>query len=162
SAANCQICHIEGFVLILGIGAAQRHQILEANVQTIGCVPVQVEMHQRGRESVETRRHRRFSFNAGSTMARASSGSRFSSSSIDPLMSANSAVTVLRSPSGTCAPGSSTANCTAGAGCRWTGGSCGLADRAVAHASQNLAAGLFTAPQAGHSAASGAAQSLQN
>src|SRR5260370_41717122 len=33
-------------------------------------------------------------------MARASSGSRSSISSIDPLMSANSAVTVLRSPSG--------------------------------------------------------------
>ncbi len=32
-------------------------------------------------------------------MARASSGSRSCSSSVDPLMSANSAVTVLRSPS---------------------------------------------------------------
>ena len=39
------------------------------------------------------------SFSAGSTMARASSGSRSSISSIDPLMSANRAVTVLRSPS---------------------------------------------------------------
>src|SRR6266851_9609447 len=36
---------------------------------------------------------------AGSTIERASSGSRSSISSIDPLMSANSAVTVLRSPS---------------------------------------------------------------
>src|SRR3984893_1914547 len=36
---------------------------------------------------------------AGSIIARASSGSRSSISSIDPLMSANKAVTVLRSPS---------------------------------------------------------------
>ena len=36
---------------------------------------------------------------AGSTIARASSGSRSSINSIEPLMSANSAVTVLRSPS---------------------------------------------------------------
>src|SRR6266542_2540017 len=36
---------------------------------------------------------------AGSTIARACSGSRSSISSIEPLMSANSAVTVLRSPS---------------------------------------------------------------
>src|SRR5215831_11400169 len=39
------------------------------------------------------------SLSAGSTMARASSGSRSSINSIEPLMSANSAVTVLRSPS---------------------------------------------------------------
>jgi len=39
------------------------------------------------------------SFSAGSMIARASSGSRSSISSIDPLMSANNAVTVLRSPS---------------------------------------------------------------
>src|SRR4029077_15719012 len=36
---------------------------------------------------------------AGSMMARASSGSRSCSSSVEPLMSANRAVTVLRSPS---------------------------------------------------------------
>src|SRR5262250_2137953 len=39
------------------------------------------------------------SLSAGSTMARASSGSRSSISSMDPLMSAKSAVTVFRSPS---------------------------------------------------------------
>src|SRR5208282_2517573 len=39
------------------------------------------------------------SLSAGSTIARASSGSRSSISSIEPLMSAKSAVTVLRSPS---------------------------------------------------------------
>src|SRR5215469_12025718 len=39
------------------------------------------------------------SLSAGSTMARASSGSRSSISSVEPLMSANRAVTVLRSPS---------------------------------------------------------------
>src|ERR1700694_2486895 len=41
------------------------------------------------------------SWSAGSTIARASSGSRSSINSVEPLMSANSAVTVLRSPSGT-------------------------------------------------------------
>src|SRR5258707_4408626 len=39
------------------------------------------------------------SLSAGSMIARASSGSRSCSSSVDPLISANSAVTVLRSPS---------------------------------------------------------------
>src|SRR5262249_54906939 len=39
------------------------------------------------------------SLSAGSTIALASSGSRSSISSIEPLMSANNAVTVLRSPS---------------------------------------------------------------
>src|SRR5271166_2018054 len=37
--------------------------------------------------------------NAGSMMARASSGSRSAINSIEPLMSANSAVTIFRSPS---------------------------------------------------------------
>src|SRR5579862_4829998 len=44
------------------------------------------------------------SLRAGSIMARASSGSRSCSSSVEPLISANSAVTVLRSPSAS--PGS--------------------------------------------------------
>src|SRR5216684_1804091 len=44
---------------------------------------------------------------AGSTMARASSGSRSRINSVQPLMSANSAVTVLRSPSRTSCPLSS-------------------------------------------------------
>src|SRR5271169_1718945 len=39
------------------------------------------------------------SLSAGSTIARASSGSRSSINSIEPLMSANNAATVLRSPS---------------------------------------------------------------
>src|ERR1700730_3856771 len=58
------------------------------------------------------------SCSTGSTIARASSGSRSRISSVDPLMSANSAVTVLRSPSitpasaevcsgATCMPGAS-------------------------------------------------------
>src|SRR3954454_1968623 len=41
------------------------------------------------------------SVRAGSTMARASSGSRSRINSVELLMSANNAVTVLRSPSGT-------------------------------------------------------------
>src|ERR1700675_2452952 len=40
------------------------------------------------------------SLSAGSMMARASSGSRSRISSVEPLISANSAVTALRSPSG--------------------------------------------------------------
>src|SRR5215469_3218833 len=40
--------------------------------------------------------------NAGSTIVRACSGSRPCISSVEPLMSANSAVTVLRSPSMAC------------------------------------------------------------
>jgi hypothetical protein len=39
------------------------------------------------------------SLSAGSMIARASSGSRSRISSVEPLMSANNAVTVLRSPS---------------------------------------------------------------
>src|ERR1700684_636859 len=39
------------------------------------------------------------SFSAGSIIARASSGSRSSINSVEPLISANSALTVLRSPS---------------------------------------------------------------
>src|SRR5450755_264507 len=45
---------------------------------------------------------------AGSMIARASSGSRLRIHSVEPLMSANSAVTVLRSPSGTSPLGEST------------------------------------------------------
>src|SRR5690242_14098825 len=43
------------------------------------------------------------SCSTGSTIARASSGSRSRISSVEPLMSANSALTVLRSPSGSAA-----------------------------------------------------------
>src|SRR5260370_33875261 len=95
-------------------------------------------------------------------IARASSGSRFAISSVEPLMSATKAVTVLRSPSGGCAPDSCGAKRTGCAGCSLTASGCGLADRAVPHSSQNLAPGLLTAAQAGHFTASGAAHSLQN
>src|SRR5713226_10639218 len=52
-------------------------------------------------------------FSAGSMTARASSGSRSSISSVEPLMSANSAVTVLRSPSiaSDAAPSAATRTC---------------------------------------------------
>ncbi len=47
------------------------------------------------------------SFSAGSMIERASSGSSSAISSLEPLMSANSAVTVLRSPSSAAAPSGS-------------------------------------------------------
>src|SRR5215472_4627952 len=89
-------------------------------------------------------------------MARASSGSRSSIRSIEPLISANSAVTVLRSPSGGCAPDSRGAKRTGCAGCSARAG------RAAPHSSQNFAPGLLIAAQAGHFDESGAAHSLQN
>ena len=50
-------------------------------------------------QEVELEQGTIISLSAGSTIRRASSGSRSCSNSVEPLMSANSAVTVLRSPS---------------------------------------------------------------
>src|SRR6516164_3778361 len=94
-------------------------------------------------------------------IARASSGSRSSINSIEPLMSANSAVTVLRSPSTVSAAGAAVtrigeshdlfAEATAADG-----------SRAVPHSPQNrLPAGL-SARHFGQRLASGAPQSPQN
>src|SRR5215467_11879913 len=63
-------------------------------------------------------------FKAGSTIPRASSGSSRSINSVEPLRSAKSAVTVLRSPSAT-ADGVADAVCSTGLGI-----SCGLEDDA--------------------------------
>ena len=58
SAANRQIRHIEWLVGIVRIGPAKRHQILHADAQALDRVPREVELHERGRESVKARRHR--------------------------------------------------------------------------------------------------------
>src|SRR3984893_4519074 len=99
---------------------------------------------------------------AGSMMARASSGSRSRSSSVEPLMSANSAVTVLRSPSATLATAASSAARTGGA----DGGR--IVDfvvagvRGAAHLPQNRAAGEFSNPHCEHRELNGAAHCSQN
>src|SRR6266481_4722498 len=96
-------------------------------------------------------------------MARASSGSRSSISSIEPLMSANSAVTVLRSPSiaADAAPSAATIICDLGeetiveaAAFAWA--------IAVPHFLQNRAPGLTDALHAGHINSSFAPHPSQN
>src|SRR5262249_508918 len=84
------------------------------------------------------------SFSAGSTTARASSGSRSSISSIEPLMSANTAVTVLRSPSQFSGAGVSITRIGASFTCFAEAAS--DIPRAVPQSSQNLAAGELSAP----------------
>src|SRR6516165_272549 len=91
-------------------------------------------------------------------MARACSGSRSSISSIDPLMSANSAVTVFRSPSR--------------AEVLWASptftkdfgraGADAAGSRAVAHWPQNLNPGGLSAWHLGHARANAAAHCPQN
>src|SRR5271163_4899920 len=107
------------------------------------------------------------SLSAGSTNARASSGSRSSIRSIEPLMSANSAVTVLRSPSeGVEVSGGSAATRMAaalgfamgGLGASARGGSIS----AVPHSPQNLKGAAFCAPQLGHFRVKGLPHSPQN
>src|SRR5215472_8515943 len=95
-------------------------------------------------------------------MARAACGSRSSINSIEPLISANRAVTVLRSPSivvwvSTCA-----AMRTAGGEDAFASRGLGGAFRGAAHSPQNLAVGLFSKPQDAQWHLNGAAHSLQN
>src|SRR6516165_40813 len=78
--------------------------------------------------------------------ARASSGSSSHISSVEPLISANSAVTVLRSPSA--------------APLAIGGGGDGKAND-VAHCEQNLASGAFSKLHFGHRWVSGAPHWLQ-
>src|SRR5215467_11295340 len=95
------------------------------------------------------------------TMARASSGSRSSISSIEPLMSANSAVTVLRSPS------------SAESGISALGLVAGLVESSMrrdgpamssgsAHSRQNFAFAGFSALHEGHRGENRDAHSTQN
>src|SRR5229473_1826058 len=105
------------------------------------------------------------SFSAGSMIARASSGSRSSINSIEPLMSANSAVTVLRSPS--------IASEVWRSGAMRTPPSASAADglppsattsvpSALPQSPQNFFSGGFSAPHRAHRFASAAPQSPQN
>src|ERR1700730_14845717 len=99
---------------------------------------------------------------AGSMMARASSGSRSRSSSVEPLMSANSAVTVLRSPSETSATAVSSAARTGGADSGWIVDFVVAGVRGAAHSPQNRAAGEFSNPHREHRDLNGAAHCSQN
>src|ERR1700732_1041395 len=106
------------------------------------------------------------SLSAGSTIARASSGSMSSIKSIEPLMSANSAVTVLRSPSSAVeASGCSGVTRMSGA----VDAACGelaaadaaLAVSAVPQSSQKADEGAFSAPHFGHLRDSGLPHAAQ-
>src|SRR5271156_1416145 len=94
-------------------------------------------------------------------IARASSGSRSCSSSVEPLISANSAVTVLRSPSRFSGAGVSATRIGEGFDCLAEAAAVGAAS-AVPHSPQkHLSAGL-SAPHFGQRFASAAPQSPQN
>src|SRR5215472_11047536 len=100
-------------------------------------------------------------------MARASSGSRSSISSIDPLMSANSAVTVLRSPSGIAWASASPVTVSVGApapalGIRVADAAPRSGDNEVPQSPQNFLSSGFSAPHLGQGLASCAPQSPQN
>src|SRR5271154_3455172 len=92
-------------------------------------------------------------------MARASSGSRSCSSAVDPLMSANNAVTGLRSPSGRVAvsacSGATRILGIAESGCD-AAAPAGCTPLAIAapQSPQNLEPGAFSAPHFGHRIAS--------
>src|SRR5215472_12234962 len=94
-------------------------------------------------------------------MARASSGSRSSISSIDPLMSANSAVTVLRSPSGT-SLGSAATRMLDDPGLDAPAPGEPWADSEAPQLPQNLNEGLFSEPHCGHLAESASPHPPQN
>src|SRR5712692_6378528 len=99
-------------------------------------------------------------------MARASSGSRSRINSVEPMISANSAVIVLRSPSAGSAPAPDSSLkifCASGD----PRGRAGSGDRrgfrrGVPHSPQNLNCGGFSAPQFGQTASSGRPQLPQN
>src|SRR5882762_8347583 len=92
------------------------------------------------------------SCSTGSTIARASSGSRSRISSVEPLMSANSAVTVLRSPSDDALAAAGTDESAAGP----------PAFSATPHAPQNLKRGGLSLPHPGQMLRRGDPQLPQN
>src|SRR6516165_4882962 len=102
------------------------------------------------------------SCSTGSMTARASSGSSSRISSVDPLMSANSAVTVLRSPLTASDVGAESLRRTllslGGAGAAFGSGS----RIAAPHSPQNFSPGSMGAPHFGHEATSGVPQLVQN
>src|SRR5262249_55153022 len=92
--------------------------------------------------------------NSGSTIARPSSGSSASSNSVEPLRSANSAVTILRSPGSTSSAGSARDPTLAPL-------PCSAAASLAPQLAQNLLAGGFSAPQRAQGLLSGAPHSPQ-
>src|SRR5712692_10986058 len=103
------------------------------------------------------------SLSDGSMIARASSGSRSSISSIDPLMSANSAVTVLRSPwSSSDEPSGLILTLVSIAALLVGTGSGSAAARRLPHLRQNFELGGFVVPQALQACSMRAPHSAQN
>src|SRR5580658_8044883 len=102
------------------------------------------------------------SLSAGSTIARASSGSRFSISSIDPLISAKSAVTVFRSPALADKSGNSRAGVASPEAVLAAAGRLPFASRLKPQSRQNFAGAVYSAPHLGHLAANGLPHSAQN
>src|SRR5262249_35868028 len=86
-------------------------------------------------------------------------GSRSSIKSIEPFMSANNAVTVLRSPSRLSGAGASAIRIW---GPGFLGAGAGDAPRTAPHSPQNLSPASFDAPQLAHLAASGDPHCAQN
>jgi hypothetical protein len=93
-------------------------------------------------------------------MARAYSGSRSSIISVEPLMSANSAVTVLRSPSRFSGAGVSATRI--GESLDRAAEAVRAGPSAAAHSPQKSSPGSLEAPHCGHKRASGAAHLAQN
>src|ERR1700687_5934818 len=110
------------------------------------------------------------SCSAGSTRARASSGSRFSSNSVEPLRSANSTVTNLRSPSDISSVSADTVTALVGVDTAgdfgWlalgTLASAGALLKAAPLSFQNLAPGRLDDPHEGHCIGRGAPHVSQN
>src|ERR1700694_2164708 len=102
------------------------------------------------------------SCSTGSTIARASSGSRSSSSSVEPLMSANSAVTVLRSPSVNADASAGAVTRTAGAADSTGVDSAAAALSEVPQSEQNVAPNALSEPQFEHRFDKGLPHSAQN
>src|ERR1700675_4267448 len=99
-------------------------------------------------------------------MARASSGSRSSISSIEPLMSANSAVTVLRSPSsGSPAGCSGMTRISETVEADWrelVAAGAALPASTAPRSSENADDGAFSAPHLAHRLGSGLPHAAQN
>src|SRR5215472_17856892 len=95
-------------------------------------------------------------------IALASSGSRSSISSIEPLMSANNAVTVLRSPSNDAGKASGLIRISGSAVFVGSVGTAGGGDRDVPHSPQKSSPGSLDAPHFGQRRASGPPHFAQN
>src|SRR5271163_3631577 len=100
------------------------------------------------------------SLSAGSIIARASSGSRSCSSSVEPLMSANSAVTVLRSPSRFSEAGASLTRI--GESLDFFASAAAGVVNGAPQSSQNFAVGALSAPHFAQRLANGVPHSGQN